>query len=132
MSKICKTCWWSIDHNNTLISRCKTCQYEYSNNNKKQTRISLVSKTNKNTPAKFTKEIKAKILLRDKHCIFCNNAITDIHHVYFWTQSNRTKTRNDENQWVWVCRDCHNEIHSCWIWKWKRQEAILYLINNYK
>lgn len=123
----CKQCWWEIDHNNNLISRCKPCQYEKSNNNKKQTKINFVSKTNKNTIAKFSIQIKAQILIRDKHCIFCDNAIQDYHHCYFWTEANRSETRNNVNQGVWVCRICHNEIHSCWIWDWKRQEAINYL-----
>ena len=64
MSKKCKVCWQPRDHDNPLVSRCKKCQYEHSNNNKKQTRINLVSKTNKNTPARFSKEVKAQILMK--------------------------------------------------------------------
>ena len=125
--KLCKDCWNPRDHENILISRCKACQYLKSEKNVKQTRIKTVSTKNKNTIAKFSSKVKAEILIRDKQCIFCKNPITDIHHVFFWIESNRTKTRNDTDQWVWVCRACHDEIHWCAVWEGKRQEAINYL-----
>lgn len=72
---------------------------------------------------------KAEILKRDKSCIFCWSWIQDIHHVYFSNQANRWENRNDINQGVWLCRMCHDEVHSCKSWVWKRQEAIDYLTN---
>jgi hypothetical protein len=125
----CKKCWWPIDHSNTLISRCKKCTYKNSENNPKQTRIKVKSTKNKNNIAKFSKKTKWQILVRDKSCIFCNKPITDIHHIYFWTECNFWDNRNDITQGVWVCRSCHDEIHSCSKWEWKRQEAINYLKN---
>lgn len=93
--------------------------------------IKKISTKNKNIAAKFSKETKAAILIRDKHCIYCDRWITDIHHVYFWTESEHWKDRNDINKWVWLCRDCHNEVHSCKQWEWIRQQTINYLINIY-
>lgn len=127
----CKFCKCKVNKEDLIVRWINyfcsnSCYSDFMDNIPKKV-IKSISKKNKNTPAKFSKEVKAQILLRDKHCIFCDNWITDIHHVYFWTESNRTETRNDVNQWVWVCRVCHNEIHWCAIWKGKRQEAIEYL-----
>ena len=129
MSKKCKVCWQPRDHDNPLVSRCKKCQYEHSNNNKKQTRINLVSKTNKNTPARFSKEVKAQILLRDKHCIFCDNAIQDYHHVFYWWKAEHWPDRNNVNKWVWLCRTDHERIHhfSDWTSQELRERCIEYL-----
>lgn len=98
---------------------------------KKPKGIKKISTKNKNTIAKFSGKVKAEILIRDRQCIFCQSPITDIHHAYFGSQSNRTETRNDVNQGVWVCRIHHDEIHWCAIWEGKREEAINYLINKY-
>lgn len=105
---------------------------EYKFKEKKYTKkIKQVSTKNNNIAAKFSKEIKAAILIRDKHCIICSRWITDIHHVYFWTQSEYWEDRNDINKWVWLCRDCHNEVHWCKQCEWIRQQTINYLINLY-
>lgn len=127
--KKCKICWQPRNHNNPLNAMCKTCTYKKSEQNKKQTRIKQKSPTNKNTPAKFSKETKVEILLRDKSCIFCNSPIQDFHHAYFSNQANYWKDRNNASQWVWICRSCHNACHACKMWSWKRQEAIDYLNN---
>lgn len=83
----------------------------------------------KNTKAKFTNITKLEIHERDNlRCIFCIKPPMDIHHVFFGQQANYSKERNKPNQWVTVCRDCHNEIHSCSIGEGKRQQAIDYLI----
>ena len=79
--------------------------------------------------AKFSTEVKTEICKRDKLCIFCASPWTDCHHVYFWTETNYWENRNELDQWVLVCRKCHEEIHSCSQWEGKRQEAINYLIN---
>lgn len=134
MSKICKNCWKERDHNNPLISRCKECQYKYSEANKKQTRISMVSKNNKNTSARFSKEVKAQILLRDKHCLFCNDWITDFHHCWYWWQAEYWPYRNDVNKWVWLCRHHHEMIHHFTDWSSQkiRQQCINYVEWFYK
>jgi hypothetical protein len=75
--------------------------------------------------AKFSIKTKKEIYERDwGRCIFCPKPPTDIHHIFFWTESNYWPDRNAVNQWVTVCRDCHIEIHSCSKWEWKRQQAI--------
>lgn len=94
-------------------------------------KIKQVSTKKNNTSAKFSKEIKAAILIRDKHCIICSKWITDIHHVYFWTESEYWKDRNDINKGVGLCRDHHLEVHWCKQWEWLRQYFINYLNSIY-
>ena len=93
--------------------------------------INKVSKTNKNTPARFTQETKDEIKARDKKCInkACINTIQQYHHVYFWANANRWSNRNSTDQWVWLCSNCHYEIHHwiSWIWKILRARCILYV-----
>ena len=127
--KKCKQCGEQRNHDNPLISLCRECVYNKSLKNKKQTRIRQVSKTNKNTPARFSEAIKEKILERDVHCILCEKQISSFHHVYFGSDSNRTSTRNDLDQWVWLCELHHHEIHH-WIdgkGKVYRGKCIVYL-----
>lgn len=105
---------------------------EYKFKEKKSVKkIKQVSISNKNIAAKFSKEIKAAILIRDKHCIICNKPITDIHHVFFWTECEYLEDRNNVNKWVWLCRDHHNEVHWCKQLEWIRQECINYLLSIY-
>ena len=81
------------------------------------------------TKAKFDNQTKEIILNRDWYrCALCWNIdALDIHHVYYWLQSNTNTNRNDQDQWVTLCRNCHNDSHSCKSWHWVRQEAIDYL-----
>lgn len=109
---------------------CTTNEHKF-NEKKTSTKIKQVSTKNKNNQAKFSKQTKAEIMLRDKHCIICWKYITDIHHVYFWTECEYWDTRNDINKWVWLCRDHHNDVHWCKQWEWIRQQCILYLTNLY-
>ena len=129
--KNCKDCWKPRGHNNPLISRCKGCTYKRSEANPKQTRIKQVSSKNKNSIAKFTKETKQEIKDRDKHCILCPEEWTDYHHAYFWPiQANYWPDRNNADQWVLLCPDCHHSIHHWKDWKWKlnRAKSIEYLV----
>ena len=80
-------------------------------------------------PAKFTKKTKEQILERDWSCILCWWQAHSIHHVYFSRERIYTKERNDADQWVTLCFDCHLKSHSCKSWEWERQECILYLDN---
>jgi len=95
--------------------------------NKKFSPIKKISSKNKNISAKFSKETKWKILLRDKRCILCLKYWTDCHHIFFWAESEYWENRNDLNKWVLICRDCHNLCHSCKKWEWERQKCIDYL-----
>ena len=88
-------------------------------------------KKNKNTIAKFSKEIKAEILIRDKSCIIkdCDNGIQDYHHAYYWAiHANLWPNRNDVDQWVWLCAACHANIHH-FSNNWKSQELREYCMN---
>ena len=109
---------------------CTTNEHKFKEK-KNHNRIKQISTKNKNTSAKFSKETKWSIMIRDRQCIVCWKPITDIHHVYFWTQSNYWDNRNDVNQWVWLCRDCHNVVHWCEKWSWARQKCIDYLNTYY-
>lgn len=137
MSKRCKIC--NELNENPLLKYCKKHYFEMEKVKPKKIyniktsfkKINNISKTNKNIPAKFSSKTKAEILIRDKNCIFCDKPITDIHHVFYSNEANRTQTRNNVDQGVWCCRDCHNEIHSCTTKQGKRQEAIDYLNNIY-
>lgn len=58
---------------------------EYKFKGKKSTKkIKQVSTKNINIAAKFSKEIKAAILIRDKHCIICSKWITDILNLIYY------------------------------------------------
>lgn len=86
--------------------------------------------------AKFNPKVIKSINFRDKICILCklNNKlsrINDRHHIYFWLQAEVKEWRNDTNKGIWVCRDCHKDIHSCRSWEWSRQQVIDYIINYY-
>lgn len=82
--------------------------------------------------AKFSKKIKEDMFLRDGSCIFCKITHTQAHHCFYWIEAQRDEHRNDLNRWVAVCNEHHLEIHWCWRWKGKRQEAIEYLDKLYK
>ena len=84
--------------------------------------------------AKFSKETQEAILDRDWYwCIFdwCNNQVMDIHHIYFWLQSESDESRNDIDKGISLCRSHHDDIHGCKSWHGKREEAIIYLNNYY-
>lgn len=70
--------------------------------------------------AKFNIKTKQEIKQRDQRCIISWLEITDYHHVFYWTQSNKKANRNSRTQWVWLHFSIHNEIHH-WI-EWRSQE----------
>lgn len=74
--------------------------------------IKPVSKTSKNTSAKFSQKTKEKILERDKVCIISWNPIEEYHHSFFWAhQANYWKDRNEHYEWVWLSGEVHYNIH---------------------
>lgn len=80
--------------------------------NRSQKPINKVSKTNKNTPAKFTREIKDEILERDRVCIISWKKIEQYHHAFFWAHdANYWPNRNNADQWVWLHSEPHRIIH---------------------
>lgn len=123
MKKKCKSCWRKRDHSNMLTSLCIKCYYlkqrEKQNTEKEKTvewRIAL-----------FSIDTKKEIYNRDKTCIICQLQITDYHHVYFWWQAEYTEDRNTKKKWVWLCRQCHHNIHNWIRWDNKRDYCINYL-----
>lgn len=70
------------------------------------------SKTNRNTPAKFSKKTKDEILKRDIKCIISWNPIEEYHHSFFWSiQANYWEDRNAHYEWVWLSAKVHYIIH---------------------
>ena len=110
---------------------CTTNEHKFKEK-KTPTKIKQVSTKNKNTPAKFSKETKWAIMIRDRQCIICWKPITDIHHVFFWTECEYWDDRNDINKWVGLCREHHDLVHWCKQWEWIRQFCIDYLNNFYE
>ena len=99
---------------------------------KKVYKINSVSKTNKNTPAKFSQETKEKIIERDQGCIICWSKFNiEYHHAYFGGQAMRKENRNEADQGVALCNHHHHEIHHWNNWEWQniRKECIYYLVN---
>lgn len=133
MAKYCKEC--KELNENPLLKYC----FEHKDLNKwikqwstissKPYKINSVSKTNKNTPAKFSQKTKDEILFRDKNCIICTNKWAEFHHAYYWYNSNRWANRNDSDQWVLLCWKCHHSIHhwTDWTWRIKRAKCIIRL-----
>lgn len=126
--KICKKCWEPRNHDNQLISLCKDCYYIKQSKTQQKPRKAIKKIwNNSNTTAKFSVETKKQIIERDKCCIICANPWTDAHHVYFWTECEYWKNRNDVNKWVLLCRLDHAKAHACTKWEGIRQKCIDYL-----
>jgi len=69
----------------------------------------------KNTKRKISHEVAQEVIERDKCCIICSkNAIVEIHHVFYGRMANYWPNRNDADQLVWLCTDCHDKLHSRW------------------
>jgi len=83
--------------------------------------------------AKFNNKIKEQIYERDwKCCIICwVNYWLQFHHVFFWLEANRWKDRNNIDQWVTLCSECHTGCHSCKSWTWVRKKSVNYINNIY-
>lgn len=87
----------------------------------------------KNTKRKITKAVAEYVLWRDKVCIICKQEkISQIHHCYFWESAVYTENRNDPDQLVWLCENCHTLLHFDWNHNHYRQECIDYLHNYYR
>ena len=89
-------------------------------------------KRTKGKKALFSTETKTAICQRDKVCILCDNPWHSCHHAYYSDQANRSDNRNEVNQWVLLCLECHLKAHSCASGKWEREKCILYLNNYYE
>ena len=70
--------------------------------------------------AKFTTKTKQAIVERDIYCILCWKQGSECHHAYYSQEANYSLNRNNLDQWVLLCRDCHNVSHSCSQWEGKR------------
>lgn len=89
----------------------------------------------KNTKRRITPEVVEEVQARDWYCIFTwlwewfckwSGHIEEIHHAYFWADSNYWPDRNDPEQLVWVFVWCHDHIHSRG-WSDYRKHCINYL-----
>lgn len=137
----CKKCKCKVNKEDLVI---KWINYFCSNNcyldyidNQKETKKPITqrkairnkSKTNTNIQAKFTTETKAKILIRDKHCIICWNWISDYHHIYYGWQAEYWEDRNNIEKGVWLCKLCHHNIHhwNTWLSQELRYKCIDYI-----
>jgi len=112
-----------------VASTCKSCQMIKDFSSKS---ISPISKTNKNTIAKFSQETKDKILKRDWWCIICGSKFNlEFHHAYYWWQAKRWEDRNNVNQGVALCHAHHHSIHHWNDWEGQklRRECVFYLTN---
>lgn len=135
----CKKCKCKVNKEDLLIkwiyyfctNNCYTDYISYQKQTKNPPKlnkaIKKISSNNKNTIAKFTTETKAQILIRDKNCILCSKWISDYHHCYYWWQAEHWEDRNNVNKWVWLCANCHFQIHH-WT-DWYSQEYRKYCID---
>lgn len=87
----------------------------------------------KNTKRNVTKEVAEYVVRRDNLCIICKQEqISHIHHCYFWKDSVYTENRNEPDQLVWLCKQCHTLLHFDWNHNHYRQECIDYLQKYYR
>lgn len=128
----CKKCKLPRWHENTLIALCRKCYNEkQASKTKKNYEIPKKSKTNKNTPAWFSKKVIEAMNERDSFtCILDSNSWSDHHHIFYWPHYvNYWPSRNDLDQGVLLCNDCHTEIHhgKNGEWQKKRMQCIEYV-----
>lgn len=74
------------------------------------------------------KELKQKVLERDKYCVLCGAVPTDLHHVKYRSQGGD----DSENNCVMLCKDCHdNKAHGVNNRKIRKElEEYLSVVNN--
>ena len=87
----------------------------------------------KNPTRKIDKFTKTDVLIRDNwYCIICNNAqIQEYHHLWYWGEKQLDEWRNWPDRLVWLCKDCHHELHF-WIKSlWYREFTKKYLQSIY-
>ena len=78
--------------------------------------------------AKFLQKAKQEIYERDGWCcVICWKPWTDYHHAKFGTEANYWLNRNKAKEGCIVCRDDHNNAHSCKRWEWVRQQCVDYV-----
>ncbi len=84
--------------------------------------------------ALFSKETKVQIFERDKHCLFCPDAIQDYHHIFYGWNAEYWEERNNVDKWVWLCRHHHELIHHFTDWSSQsiREQCIRYLKEYYE
>lgn len=75
------------------------------------------SKLNRaNTIRKISKKTAQEIKTRDICCIIpkCWMPIDEIHHAFYGIDADYSSGRNDAINLVWLCRWCHEKLHSIW------------------
>ena len=71
---------------------------------------------NKNTTrAGITEQTKIDVYTRDAGCCVCCGTSYNLertpHHCFYGFEANRGENRNDADQLVTICIDCHRHIH---------------------
>lgn len=66
----------------------------------------------KNPTRKIDKWVAQDVKIRDSVCIICTNSpITQVHHVWYWGEKQLDEWRNGADRLVWLCNECHHELH---------------------
>ena len=116
--------------------RCDNCDQIHltTRNFQQQQFYKRVTARNMKKRAQFSQDTREEMFERDNFkCILCPSRPVDPHHIYFWPhESNYNINRNDIDQWVSLCRSCHDKVHACPSWKGIRQECIDYRNKIYK
>ena len=88
-----------------------------------------VTDNRKKSPTrKIDKWVAEEVRIRDWMCIICSdNEIHEIHHVWHGGEKQLDEWRNGADRLVWLCKDCHHELHF-WIKSlWYREFTKQYL-----
>ena len=87
----------------------------------------------KNTKREITNETKQIVYSRDEwKCVICKCWTQDeFHHINYGWSAIYTDNRNDLDQLVLLCHNCHNKLHFEWYTEY-RDKTIEYITNYYE
>ena len=87
----------------------------------------------KNTKREITNETKQIVYSRDEwKCVICKCWTQDeFHHINYGWSAIYTDNRNDPDQLVLLCHNCHNKLHFEWYTEY-RDKTIEYITNYYE
>lgn len=75
----------------------------------------VIDNRKNNTKRGVSNETKQEVLIRDDYaCVICRTRFfieTTPHHAYYWGEAIHTPNRNDSDQLVTICKDCHHALH---------------------
>lgn len=69
-----------------------------------------------NTKREIPKKTAEEVKKRDMLCIIpkCGMPIDEIHHAFYGIDADYSAERNDAINLVWLCKWCHDKLHSRW------------------